>query len=184
MPELLLALAGNPGSGKTSISNYVAARYGIPRVTGSEILLEWAGDLGIDLVSRTDYTNFHHRMSQERGTQALIGAILERQGTKGLINDGLRVWSDSETFKSLGGKVIALWCPLNERLSRVSRLNDSKYRTDNADAFLADEVVAYNSSDPHGQHTLKVMGAADYDIEANRPLEEVFAQIDAIIAQI
>jgi adenylate kinase family enzyme len=182
----LIALAGHPASGKTTLATELSERYSFERISGSEILKRSAADLDEQdrpiLKTRSDFDAYHRQWRKKHGIDAMgayILRLLDLEPSKRICFENLRNQHDALRLRMAGGLIVALQCSFEERFARaVIRKPDAGLRPEN---FLREEEAEYDSPDPFGSHVMKAMEQADITLDSSHPLERIMQDlIDAL----
>lgn len=177
-PRIIIGIAGNPGSGKTAIAKYLAAKYGFFHFEGSDYLRQVATARNVELKTRKDYSGFHRLLQQENGLSVLADYLLSREETK-LVFSGIRSIYNAQKIKDNGGIIIALEAPIEVRFARIDH-SGLKYEKD-LDNFKKNEESQYASTDHLGADLSATMKLADITLDTNKPIGETSQEIDRII---
>ena len=178
--RVILALVGNPGSGKTAIGRYLAQQHQFYHFEGSDGIRENAQREGALLFSRAEYSNYHRNLQKKYGMDVLAKTLLERSEDR-LVFVGIRSVANARTLQAAGGLVIALDCPVELRFSRVNHRGLKYEKT--LDAFKKTEEAELYSPDGYGADVMRVIEAADRTIDTSQPLEVTLKDIDALVAE-
>ncbi len=176
----ILVIAGQPGSGKSSLAHSVAKERGFHAIKASDEIRKYATEEGFSLGPRQDYRNTYDEMRQKNGSNVIVEALLARPGD--LIIDGERVPTDINHLRRHGAAVVALWCPEQVRFERIQR----RYRRSGLaiptfKALREDERGDNWGPDPNDINTVAVMLSADYHLSTNRPAEQTRAEFDRVV---
>lgn len=175
-----MQITGEPGAGKTELSQYLVAKHGFTSVLVSDLIRAYAQPRQLVLRDRSDYKHAHTQLLSELGPFAICDMIL---GTASdlICVDGIRVPAHVKKLQSDGSKVIALHCPPQIRFARASQRQGELDKANYQD-FLYDESLEARNPDPFVQSTLTVMEMADYHVDSSRPLTEVLKEVDRLLA--
>lgn len=180
MERLLLALAGHPASGKSTLAEYFAKEHGFATIAGSSVIKQYAEAEGLDLSSRSNYDRYHKQLKAKLGKDVLMDPLLNIESER-LAIDGLRNYHDFWRFKQAGGLVIALACPLPIRYQRYLKREPSEPAISFAQ-FKANEAQEYCDPNPNGSQTSLVMASADYELDTfSYPMVAVKRNADLIV---
>lgn len=188
--SLLLAIAGPPGSGKTSISRELEQEYGFVHISGSDIIKQSHALLDPEtrppLDTRADITAYQKLWKEREGLDAVGAAVLrimENAGEKARVcYDGPRNKFDAQRIKQSHGIIVALHCDVRERHKRfIQRSNNSDLTLEQ---FKNDEKDEYASADPLGLHLTEVMRSADIQLNSSHPLPEIISTLKMSLQQI
>ena len=180
-PRIILALVGNPGSGKTAIGRYLANRHGFYHFEGSDGIREHAAREGALLFSRHEYSDFHRSIQQKHGKDILARTLLDRPEDR-LVFVGIRSVDNARALQAAGGVVIALDCPLEVRFARVDH-SGLKYEKSIEDFKKTEDREMY-SADGYGADVMRVIEIADRKLDTSTPLEITQVAIDKLIEEL
>jgi adenylate kinase family enzyme len=185
--KTFLAITGQAGSGKTTLSNMLEAEHGFTRMSGSEILRAendtLPADIRMDLGKRADVTTFQRVWKMIHGRDALgkrAAAAFNAMPDDGrLCYEGVRNIYDAKTMKRAGAIVTSLECDFEERYRRIVLRDPSRAIT--REQAMEDDALEHESQDALGLHLRQVRELADIRIDSNEPVERVMRQlIDAL----
>jgi cytidylate kinase len=177
MKRLILGLAGDPGSGKSALAEYLATQYHFYHFEGSDGIREAAKEEGVVLRSRSDYSNFHASLQKRRG-QDILAQILLARPEDHIVFAGIRSTHNALTLQRAGGLIIGLDCPLDVCFSHIER---PKTTFEN---FRQEAEAEWYSKDGYGADLKPVLAMADLTIDTSQPIEECFTFIDNLVARI
>jgi dephospho-CoA kinase len=175
-----VGIAGNPGSGKTSVAQYLCDKYGYCTLEGSDYLRQKAKEQNITLTTREDFSAFHRQLQEEYGTTVISDYILGLPYDK-VAFVGLRSGYNAQKIQDSGGVIIFLDAPQATRYERKKSQNG--FSIESFEDFKLQEERQLNSLDHLGADLESVINQADYIVNASVPLAEVYKAIDHIIHQ-
>lgn len=175
MKRLILGLAGNPGSGKTMLAEYLKEHHGFYHFEGSAGIRKAAEKLGVTIDSRKDYSKFHTDLQKKFGKDILARTLLEEHPEGPIVFAGLRSPHNARTLREKGGIIVALVCPLHICFSRQSKETDFV-------AFQQTVGSELHSPDGYGADLQPVLDMADIKLDTSRSPEECYQRIDEIVA--
>ena len=113
---------------------------------------------------------------------------IESLNSKDLIITSIRNPSEVDEITSRGGNIIEVFADQKVRFDRtVERVKmDSKLHGDvqSFDEFKRKEAIELTSTDPAKQQLLKCISMAEYRLDNNGPLEEVYKQIEELLPKL
>ena len=109
-----IAFVGPPAVGKDAVSDHVAEKFKLTHVSSGDIIRQYVVENNLGGLERENVSKVANKLRAEKGGDILIKIALEKI-TDNLILSGLRAIDEVETFKKLGGKVIAITAPLKNR---------------------------------------------------------------------
>lgn len=175
--RILIGLTGLPGTGKSTLCEYLAEEHNFLILEGSTILKSFANEAGLRLTSRESYDGFFRDMQRAQGMSWLsditIGASHDR-----VLQGGLRSRYDFNQIKRAGGLIAALVCPPAIALERIDTSNPKNAQTIEE---YQQHVLLEESTEEFGTHTGWCVDNADIKLHTDKPIEETFADVDALI---
>ena len=135
--SVVIALAGLPGSGKTSVGEYLAFRYGFRYTRYSQLLRQMLYQEN-PAPSRNDLREFGWRVHQTMGPVELTNRLIETMTfDENWVVDGLRHVGDWETLKAHFGERCHLVFVEASGKSRAKRIaEDPSREVENTDADI------------------------------------------------
>jgi dephospho-CoA kinase len=188
--KTFLAITGQAGAGKTTLSKLLEAQYGFTRLSGSEILHAENDMLPDDV--RMEIRNRMHMDTFQRVWKTINGkSALGRHAAKtfAAMNDGERLCYegvrnlyDAKAMREAGAIITSLECDFEERYRRMMERDPSRSLT--RSEATADDALEHESQDAVGMHLRQVRELADIRLDANGPIEDVMRQlIDSLAAR-
>lgn len=174
--RLVLALAGLPGVGKTTLGSFAEEELGFKVFDGSTSIRQRASEDGVTLTDRASYNNFFRKTQIEHGKAWISDSILSQSGDVAQI--GLRNKDDAKNILAIGGIVVALYCPPEICFERANK-DDPKQKSNLAE-FVA-MIDEQESIDDYGSHTNWVMEHATVSIDASRPLTHTKTALSLLV---
>ena len=175
-----LGLTGFSGTGKSTISRYMAEKHDFLVLEGSDVLKQVAVEEGVSLSVRSDYESFFRQQQRIRGMSWLSEMVIKAEGAR-VMQGGLRSRYDFNNIKQNGGHVLALVCPSEVCLERVDKTNPKNPQT--PEEYVA-QLEIEESDDEYGLHTGWCVANADCTFDTSSPLEVTYAEIDAVISEL
>lgn len=185
--KTFLALTGQAGTGKTTLSKLLEADHGFHRMSGSEILRaeneSLPADLRMNLEKRADMTTFQRVWKMLNGKSALgrrAAKAFDAMPDGGrLCYEGVRNLYDAKCMREAGAIIASLECDFEERYRRIVQRNPAHAMT--REQAMEEDALEYESQDALGLHLQQVRDMADITLDASGPIERVMCQlIDAL----
>lgn len=185
MSKVIISLIGYGGSGKTTTSQRLQKEYGFYVFTFSNALRSYADKHRIQLNTRADYARVHARIIDKYGVGYLPSLALST-GADLVCVDNLSSVVYADYFRKLGGKEIVFDCPVEVRFSRTRDSSDSAKYPSTLETFIQNERddEAVEIGQGVRIEPTKLIGGADYHVDASLPLPAVLERVDNIIDQI
>lgn len=176
--ELVLALAGRSGTGKSTLAKGLAESRGFAIFEGSTIIKTHAEAHGVVLHERPDFEAHHRRMKEELGAACLTEAMFSSSERR-LGYAGLRTIANYENIRARGGIVIGLVCNPEICVGRSDKTDPKNAKT--LQEYLESCRSIENSTDENGSQVDWVVSNADYVIDTSRSYPQVLALAEAIV---
>ncbi len=181
--KTFLALTGQAGAGKTTLSKLLEAEHGFVRMSGSEILRAENDKLPIegrmDLGNHADMTAFQRVWKVFNGRNALgkrAAKELEALPDGGrLCYEGVRNLYDAQEMRKAGAIIASLECDFEERYRRIVQRDPSRDMT--REQAMEEDALEHESQEALGLHLRQVRALADIRLDANGPIEDVMRQL-------
>lgn len=178
--RLVLGVTGEPGTGKSTLSDYLADTHDFLVLEGSILLKKYAGELGMKLTSRDSYDTFFRQQQRIRGMAWLSDITLSATHNR-VLQAGLRSKYDFRQIKNGGGFIIGLTCPPAIALGRMDTTNPKNPQT--VEEYRQHQLIE-ESKDEYGNHTMWCVEHADYQLDTSKPLTETYHELDDIVAEL
>lgn len=183
----VISLVGRPGSGKSTVSEYLVSK-GFTRFGLGDICREEAKVRGMDQPNRKDLQDIGDDLRTKYGISILSERVWQKVKAAGLdkvVVEGSRHPGDLDYLKKVADRFVSLALVADQKV-RYSRIVDRGLAQDPKEweKFLEfDSRDAADEGNPNGQSTEAVIAASDFKIDANGSKEVVFAHIDAILTK-
>ncbi len=188
---LNIALFGPPGAGKGTQAKRIVEKYKLAHIsTGDMIRKEIAegtemGKMAADIINRGEL------LSDELVVNMIAGCIAHNKGVGGFLFDGFpRTVAQAEMLDEMLAKegyplkgLISIDVPFEELKRRMLERAKIEGRADDNEEVIANRFKEYNSKTIHVANHYKKKGV-HFDIEGNRPVDEVFAAICEVLEKI
>lgn len=178
---MLIGIAGTLGAGKGTVVEYLL-KLGFKHYSGSGKLREILESRNIE-PNRDEYSKLADEIRGEdpRGLTKLLWSDYENDAPEKAIIEALHDVEEAKFIKEQGGIVIGVDADMEVRYSRIHTRGSEK---DNV-SFEEFKRLARHEEEGGGTHNIRaVLELADYTIENNGTLEELHAQVDAILKKI
>lgn len=177
-----IAFVGPIAVGKDAVSNYVEQKYNLTHISSGDTLRKYVEENNLGGIDRKNLQINANKLREEKGGDILIKMIFEKNKDN-IIISGLRAIEEIETFKKLGGIIIAITAPIEQRY----RLAQIRGRIDDHISFEEFKRIE-NQENTNGNHKAqnlsKVIAMADFEIINDNTIEELFAKCDRVLSQI
>lgn len=180
---VVFGITGTLGAGKGSIVSYLAQK-GFDHYSVREFLIEEIKRKGLP-VNRDSMNMVGESLREQHGASFVIDTLYDRAKEKGrnAIIESVRTVGEVESLKQKGGYLIAIDADPRVRYERVLA---RKSETDSVsyEKFLSDEARESVGEDPARMNLKNTMALADFSIFNNTSLENLYRQIDVILATV
>lgn len=182
---MILGITGTDGAGKGTVVAYLVEKKGFVHYAARQL---WVNEIiRRELeVNRANMRIVANDLRRINGNDFLVTAYIVRTqeaGVEDAIIESIRATAEAETLKTYGGILLAVDADQRLRYERiVGRASESDTVT--FEAFAAQEALEMNDPDPNGMQKATVMKMADYTIMNNGTLDELHAQIEAVLSKI
>lgn len=181
-----IAFVGPAAVGKDVVSEYLSEKYSLKHISSGDIIREYILKNNLGELNRKNLQLTGNKLRKERGGDVLVKIALEnsdKDGANGLILSGLRAIDEVETFKKLGGTVIGITAPIEQRYN-LTKKRGRIGENISFDDFKKIEDEEDLNSDRNGQNVSRVVSMADITIVNDGTLEELFGKIESIIKKL
>ena len=182
MNKIIIGIAGESGSGKDTVTGYLAERYGASHHKFSEVVRDIVARLGLEL-NRKNMDTVSMMLRQTFGEDTLSRVIchdVEADGSDLVVMDGVRRESDLKCVRNVPGFVLLfVETSLEKRYERIAgRRENADDASKTFEAFLEE-----SKAEPQMQvRGLKEI--SDHVIANDGTLEELYAQADRIMGDL
>ena len=181
---MIIGLAGSFGAGKGVVVEYLVSQKKFTHYSASGFLTEEIVRRELP-VNRDSMIEVANQLRGQHGPAYIIQTLYDRAIENGgdAIIESLRAVAEVEKIQELGGTVIGL--DAQERLrfdrsvARGSNKDDVTY-----EKWREQEQRESNVTDPTKQNIFGALEKANYTIYNDGTLEELYAQVDAVLEQL
>lgn len=177
-----IAFVGPPAVGKDVVSEYLSRKYSIKHISSGDIIRKYILKNKLGKLDRKNLQITGNKLRKEFGGDVLVKMAIEESGISGdnsLILSGLRAIDEVETFKNLGGKVIAIIAPIEQRYSLAKK----RGRIDENISFEEFKKIEDEENlgqDRESQNVSKVISMADMTVVNDGTLEELYEKCERV----
>lgn len=179
MTKEVIGVIGTIGAGKDTAGNYIARKLDIPRYQISTPLKEICAERGVEL-TRENLVALGTELAAEKGEAYLAEYIVSHTESDKLIITGMRQLAQIVFLQSTADlTLIAIDADPSvryERTKAAAAMGEAK----TLDEFIANEHA--ENSPPNVQRLFECMKLADYHLTNNGSPEDLYSEIDCIIA--
>ncbi len=182
---MILGITGTDGAGKGTVVEYLVQEKGFTHYEARALFVEEINRQGLP-VDRANMRIVANELRARHGDSFLVDTYLRRaqeEGRKDFIIESIRAAAEAAALKAAGGILLSVDADQKLRYERIqSRASESDRVS--FEEFVAHEELEMNDPDPHGMQKAAVIAAADYTVLNNGSLEELHAQIDAVLTRV
>ena len=181
---MIIGITGTDGAGKGAVVNHLVRRHAFKHYSSRAQIEHEIEQLRLT-PDRKTLRDVANNMRATHGRDVLIVRALEqikRDEADNAIIESIRALAEVSALKQAGGILLAIDANPKERYRRIS---GRKSTTDMVtyEEFLAHEQIEMNDPDPNGMQKAAVMAQADYTIQNEHSLRQLFADIDDFLRQ-
>jgi dephospho-CoA kinase len=177
---LILGIAGHPSSGKDTVSEYLVRRYGFRHVSLGDIVRFYVAEHNLGEPTRSLLHDVSNRLRGEQGADYLACLALQTAEPR-LAISGLRTIAESTRIQNACGAILGITATLEHRYCRA--LERGRIGEDiSLERFSELEASETANPDPAAQNVAAVLAAADFHLTNDGSREDLYAQIDAVLA--
>lgn len=185
LTSMILGITGTDGAGKGTVVDYLVSEKGFAHYHARSLLIEEIERQGLPN-NRAQMRIVANELRAKYGNDYIVRFFLkkaEESGDKKIIIDSLRAVAEAETLQSNGGILLAVDADPEVRYERVQNRRSSSDQV-TFEEFLCHEELENNDPDPHGMQKRKVMGMADYTLENNGTVGELYQQVERVFTNV
>lgn len=178
--KTIIGITGTIASGKDSVGEYISKKLKIPSFKISQLILDEAQKRGISLV-REKLAEFGKQFAKEFGEDYCAKILLSKIEREGVIT-GIRQLAQIDFLKD-NSNFILISVDAEPKI-RFNRTKSRKYvkEAESLERFIKDEIKENSGEGP--QKVFECMKLADYEIENNSSIKELYSKIDKILCEL
>ncbi len=177
----LLAIVGQPGSGKDTAADYIANRYGFSHISSGDVLREYITNNNMGNLERANLQRVVTKLRAEYGNGVLVDLILrEMDQNSKIVVSGLRHPEEVGLVSKAGGALISIVSSAKRRYKRSIERNRTGDNISFAEFKRLEEVENQGGSWDIGE----VIRMADYSIVNDGGYEDLLANLDGLMQQL
>ena len=183
---MIIGITGSIGGGKGTVVDYLRSKHNFLHYSSSNLLVEILKERG-EVVDRDGM----NRVANELRAQNSAGVPAENykryeaeDGESDAIFESIHSIPESDFIKEVGGIMIGITALPEVRYERIVARGSVKDNV-SKEKFIEQQVrEEAGSDDPNKSNIFKTIAAADYKIENNGTVEELYAQVDNILLEL
>jgi|Deesub1362B_J571_1020462.scaffolds.fasta_scaffold02176_6 dephospho-CoA kinase len=179
--RVVIGIMGKIGSGKSEASRYIAEKYGGRIFRFSDILKDILQRLNLEL-KRENFIALGSALRREFGDGVIAWALkrdILTSEAQVVIVDGVRYPEEVEMIRSFENSVL-----IYIDASPEVRYQRAVKRGEKGEATISYEEFLKNDSAETEKRIAELAKLADYHIENNGPLEELYAALDCLLDEL
>lgn len=179
--KIIIGVIGTNASGKDTVAEYIAKKINFPVYGISQPLKEIAVEKGIPL-TRTNLIELGTELSREYGEGYLATLILQRAKDEAIIT-GMRELKQLEIFKANANRFVLISVDAKPEL----RFARSKIRHEISEGEDLEEFIKIEKQENSGYHTQRLfecMKLADFKLQNDGDLANLYQQVDNVLRQV
>ncbi len=180
---MIIGIAGSYGAGKGAVVDYLKGR-GFRHYSASGFITEEVEKRGLP-INRDSMIAVANDLRAEHGPSFIIDSLYKRAEEFGgdAIIESLRAVAEAKRIKELGGIVLGVDAEPKLRYERSVSRGSAK---DNVtyEKWQEQEKSESNNDDPTKQNIWQTLDEADYRIENNGSLEDLYDTLDDVMGEI
>lgn len=182
---IVFGITGTIGAGKGTIVDYLVEKFGFTHYSVRSFLIEEAQKRGLPL-NRDTYVELANSLRAQHCPSYITDQLYEQamnQGTSAVI-ESLRTPGEIESLRKNKQFYLLAVDALPEL--RYERIVLRKSETDQISfqTFVENEAREMNSEDPNKQNLKKCIQMADFLLKNDQTIQDLYQQLDQVIAQI
>ena len=179
--RLILGITGTNGAGKGTVVEYLVKNHGFEHFSASALISEEIEKRKMP-VNRESMIEVGNDLRAKFGAGFIAQELIKRasQTGKNAIVESIRTVGEIEKLREVGGILLAVDALQKLRYERNLKRGSNK---DNVtwEEFVDQELRESESTDPNKQNLIACRDRADYRLENNGSLEDLYEQIEKIL---
>lgn len=173
----LIALVGQPGSGKDAAAEYISKNFGFRHIPSGNILRDYINENHLGPLTRENLQKVVTKLRVEKGNDILVRLAMAGLSNGRLVISGLRHPDEIKYIKDSGGKVVAISADPDVRYQR------SKHRNREGDKITLEEFskLVQNENQGGAWNITKAMKESDYTVENNGSYKQLLNALDDVM---
>ena len=181
MADLILAIVGLPGSGKSEVINYLIKRYKWPKVYFGDVTFDEMKIRGLEINEKNERfvrEDLRKSFGQLHYAKKVIEKINNLKEEPNILVESLYSWDEYLEFKKEYGDIFKVLAVYSSPDTRIKRLENRSVRP-----LTREEVNSRDYSQIENLRQAGPIARADFTVINEGKLEEMHDQIDNIISK-
>lgn len=182
---IIIGITGTLGAGKGTIVAFLRKEYGFTHYSVRALVTEYIEKEGL-AVNRDSMVQVANQLRKVHGPAVLAEMLFSRAlaGGQDCVIESIRTPGEVEALRRKGR--FYLFAVDADPVIRYGRIKSRNSETDRIsyDTFLENEAREMASTDPHHQNIRACIERADYVFENNHRIEDLHAQVRAVMIEI
>lgn len=179
---MIIGVTGTDGAGKGAAVDFLVRKRSCQHFSSRSVIETEVHARGLE-PTREHLRLVANDLRQKFGNDVLVARALERIAAEAVpcaVIESIRTLAEAETLRAAGGVLLAVDADPKERYRRIS---GRKSATDNItyEAFVAQEQIEMNDTDPHGMQKAAVMQSADHTIMNNGSMRTLWQKMNTFM---
>ena len=176
---MIIGITGTNGAGKGAVVDYLVTQREFTHYSVREYLTQLLEEKGAEITRPSLGVLADELRAQHGGGHfsSLFVAQMQIDGVENAVIESLRSPGEVETLHSLGGILLAIDANRTIRYSRIAARGSETDHVD-FDTFVEQEEKEWSGNDSKKMNIPEVMSMADYKIQNDGTLDELYAQIE------
>jgi len=179
---MLIGVTGTDGAGKGTAVEYLVKQHNFTHYSSRDLIVAEIERQGLP-VNRNQMRLTANDLREQFGNDFVVKQALEKakaDNVKNAVIESVRALAEAEYLKEHEGILLAVDADQAIRYKRVQQRRSASDLVD-FETFKSQEELEKNDPNPHGMQKAKVMAMADYTIKNSTSIEELHAQVDAVL---
>jgi dephospho-CoA kinase len=179
---MIIGITGTIGAGKGTVVDYLVEQKGFAHYSVRDFLVEEIQKRGMP-VNRDSMREVANSIRAEYKPSHIIETLFNRAQEAGhdALIESVRALGEAQFLKEAGVKILAVDADRKLRFERVKARGSATDDID-FDTFVQHEEREFASTDPTDMNMIGVMQMADARIENDSSLEELYVQVEQVLA--
>jgi dephospho-CoA kinase len=185
---IILTFVGMPGSGKDTVTDYVAKKHDVPVVHFGNMVYEEVYRRGLDIVK--DEKAVREDMRAKGGKAVLAKLVAKKarsylaEGKPHVVLNGLYSWSEYKHLNQEFGRQFVCVALAAPRTIRYQRILDRNSTTDKHRQYTVEQIEAREVAEIENLEKGGPIARADYTLVNDREAQHLYDQVDELLKKL